>query len=59
MLHQINSVIAEENINVMAQHLETSNGIGYVVLDIEKVASTRLFARLKQIEGTVRARILY
>lgn len=59
MLQQINSVIAEENINVLAQHLETSNGIGYVVLDIEKVASTRLFLRLKRIEGTIRARILY
>jgi D-3-phosphoglycerate dehydrogenase len=59
MLQQINAAVAEENINVMAQHLETANSIGYVVLDIEKVASTRLFARLRQIEGTVRARILY
>ena len=59
MLQQINAVLAEDNINVLAQHLETANGIGYVVLDIEKVASTRLYARLKQIEGTIRARILY
>ncbi len=59
MLQQINAVLAEDNINVLAQHLETSNGIGYVVLDIEKVASTRLYARLKQIEGTIRARLLY
>ena len=59
MLQQINSALAEENINVLAQHLETANSTGYVVLDIEKVASTRLFARLKQIEGTIRARILY
>ena len=59
MLQQINAAVAEENINVMAQHLETSSDIGYVVLDIEKVASSRLFGLLRGIEGTIRARILY
>jgi D-3-phosphoglycerate dehydrogenase len=59
MLRQVNSVVAEENINVLSQYLETRNGVGYVVLDIEKVASTRLFRRLREIEGTLRARILY
>jgi len=59
ILRQINAIIAEENINVLAQHLETKGDIGYVVLDIGKVASTRLYARIKSIEGTVRARILY
>ena len=59
ILRQINEIIAEENINVLAQHLETRGDLGYVVLDIAKVASTRLFTRLKTIEGTVRARILY
>ena len=59
ILQQINRVIADENINVMAQHLETHNGIGYVVFDIEKEASTGLLGRLKEVEGTIRARILY
>ena len=45
--------------DAVAQHLETSNGLGYVVLDIGKGASTRLFRRLREIEGTIRARILY
>lgn len=59
VLNQINRAIADENINVSAQHLETRNSVGYVVLDIEKVASKRLLERLKQVEGTIRARILY
>ena len=59
ILQQINRVIADENINVMAQHLETRNGIGYVVFDIEKEASAGLLRRLKEVEGTIRARILY
>lgn len=59
MLGQINRLIADEEINVLAQHLETQRDIGYVVLDIETTGSSRLFARLKAIPGTIRARILY
>lgn len=59
MLQRINSAIAAEGINVLAQHLETRKSVGYVVLDIEKKASTALLARLKAIPGTIRARILY
>jgi len=59
MLQRINSAIAAEGINVLAQHLETRARIGYVVLDIEKQASTALLGRLRAIPGTIRARILY
>jgi D-3-phosphoglycerate dehydrogenase len=59
ILRQVNAAVAEENINVMSQYLETRGGVGYVVLDIEKGPSTRLFNRLREIEGTLRARILY
>ncbi len=59
MLQRINSAIAAEGINVLAQHLETRASVGYVVLDIEKKASSALLGRLKAIPGTIRARILY
>lgn len=59
MLQRINSVIAAEGINVLAQHLETRKSVGYVVFDIEKRASDGLLARLKEIPGTIRARVLY
>ncbi|MFI5402020.1 MAG: NAD(P)-dependent oxidoreductase, partial [Planctomycetota bacterium] len=59
MLQRINSAIAGEGINVLAQHLETRKGVGYVVFDIEKKASSALLGRLKAIPGTIRARILY
>lgn len=59
MLQQINKAVADENINVLAQHLETRGPVGYVVLDIEKRASSRLFALLRRIPGTLRSRILY
>ena len=44
MMNQINRAIAREEINVLAQHLETRNGVGYVVLDIEKGASDELLS---------------
>jgi D-3-phosphoglycerate dehydrogenase len=59
MLGQINRLVAEENINVIAQYLQTQGEIGYVVLDISQRGSKGLFDKLKAIEGTLRARILY
>jgi len=59
MLERINHAIAQEDINVLAQHLETRKSVGYVVLDVEKAAPTSLLARLRAIPGTIRARILY
>jgi D-3-phosphoglycerate dehydrogenase len=59
MLQRINSVIAAEGLNVLAQHLETRKSVGYVVFDIERQASAALLDRLKAIPGTIRARILY
>jgi D-3-phosphoglycerate dehydrogenase len=59
MLQRINSTIAGEGINVLAQRLETRKSVGYVVFDIEKKASDALLERLKAIPGTIRTRILY
>ena len=33
--------------------------IGYVVIDIETEHSEKALARLKEIDGTIRARLLY
>jgi len=59
MLKQINRVIADEDINVLGQHLETSKDIGYVALDFEKPVSQHLIDKLNHIEGTVFTRVVY
>jgi D-3-phosphoglycerate dehydrogenase len=63
MLKAINEVIANRGINVSGQYLETKKEIGYVVFDIEPLASREeskeLRAALEKIEGTIRTRILY
>ena len=59
MLRQINQAISDEKINVLGQYLLTTSEIGYVVLDIERTVSEDLIKVLKNIEGTIKARVLY
>lgn len=59
MLMQINKVLADRNINILAQYLRTTAEVGYVVLDIEKSYKNHLVEALKVIPGTIRIRILY
>jgi len=59
ILMEINKFFAEKKINILAQHLRTTEQIGYVVFDIEKGYKEPLIESLKAIKGTIRARILY
>ncbi|MDG3087135.1 phosphoglycerate dehydrogenase [Vibrio hannami] len=59
ILNQINTIFAEDGINIAGQYLQTNAEIGYVVLDIEADRSEEALAKLKGIEGTIRARLLH
>lgn len=59
ILKQINDTLAGKDINVLGQFLATNQKIGYVVLDIAKGVSGRVDGALRQIEGTIRMRVLY
>ncbi|MGL5289922.1 MAG: ACT domain-containing protein, partial [Aeromonas sp.] len=59
MMKQINQIFADEGVNIAGQYLQTSSHIGYVVIDIETPHSEKVLARLKGIDGTIRARILH
>jgi D-3-phosphoglycerate dehydrogenase len=62
VLSSINEVFSRRCVNVAGQYLQTSPGIGYVVIDVEGVgrSDTRaLRQELATIDGTVRTRILY
>ncbi|MCG7499047.1 phosphoglycerate dehydrogenase [Vibrio sp. Of7-15] len=59
ILTQINSIFADEGINIAAQYLQTSPEMGYVVIDVEASRSEEALTKLKAIEGTIRARILH
>ncbi len=59
ILNQITTIFASEGINIAAQFLQTGAEIGYVVIDVETERSKEALAKLKSIEGTIRARILH
>ena len=59
VLREINKAMAEEEINVLGQYLATDPHIGYVVLDIAKDMSAKLSKVLKDVNGTIRIRVLY
>jgi len=59
IMNKINSIFANDGINIAAQYLQTSLEIGYVVIDVEVERSEEALKKLKGIEGTIRARILH
>lgn len=62
VLSAINKIFSEEEINVAGQYLQTNARIGYVVIDIESAdheVSQHIRARLDEVPGTIRTRILY
>ncbi len=59
ILSAINQVFSENNININAQHLETNESVGYVVVDIEAEYSDVALQQLSAIEGTIRCRVLF
>ncbi|KMT64590.1 phosphoglycerate dehydrogenase [Catenovulum maritimum] len=58
ILTKINLAFAEKGINISAQFLQTTDKIGYVVLEVDSDDSQAALDELKQIEGTIRARVL-
>lgn len=58
VMQKINEVFAKQNINVAAQYLQTAGDVGYVVMDINSDKPEEIVPLLKQIEGTLKCRIL-
>jgi D-3-phosphoglycerate dehydrogenase len=59
VLSAINRIFAENGINISAQSLMTNDAIGYLVMDVDAYSSTVGLQKLQEIEGTIRARVLY
>lgn len=59
VMQKINEVFASQNINLAAQYLQTKDNVGYVVMDIHSDNPETIVPLLKQIEGTLKCRILY
>lgn len=59
VLSEINTLLSDNGINILAQHLKTNEDVGYVVLDVDKKLSANAYDILKQVKGTIKLRMLY
>lgn len=59
VLAKLNNIFAKNNINITGQYLKTNEKIGYVIVDIAKNYTEEFIQELKEVEGTIRFRMLY
>ncbi len=59
ILAKINNVFAKYNVNIKGQYLKTTNEIGYVITDIDKQYADEIVEELKDINNTIKFRMLY
>ena len=59
VLSAINKVFSDNDINISSQYLQTNDKVGYVVLDVHSPYSETALEQLRNIEGTIRCRVLF
>ncbi len=59
VLGEINSRLSSHGINIVGQYLKTNDEIGYVILDLDSKLSKEAFELLKDINGTIKTRMIY
>ncbi|MCX7553816.1 phosphoglycerate dehydrogenase [Marinicella sp. S1101] len=59
MLERINHAFSSQDINIAAMYLQTSGDVGYVIMDVNCESSDPIVAQLKDIDGTIRVRVLH
>ena len=59
MLTRISERLSSAGINIASQYLQTNQHVGYVVVDVENEGSAEALHEISDLEGTIRARVLY
>ena len=61
LLRRVNAVFDEAGINIAGQYLQTEGDVGYVVVEADTAdgQAQRLLEQLRNLDGTIRARLLY
>lgn len=59
ILAKMNNIFAKYHINIQGQYLKTNETIGYVISDISKEYADEVVQELKDIDNTIRFRLLY
>ena len=59
VMAQINEVLAKFEMNITGQYLSTDSEVGYVISDLDKEYNKEVTKALKNIEHTIKFRVLY
>ncbi len=59
IMAKINEVLAKYEMNISGQFLSTDNEVGYVITDLDKEYNKEVIKALKNVENTIKFRVLY
>jgi D-3-phosphoglycerate dehydrogenase len=59
VLARINNVLAAHHVNILGQYLKTNELVGYVITDIDKAYDQDVIQALREVEHTIKFRVLY
>ncbi|AUD05698.1 phosphoglycerate dehydrogenase [Spirosoma pollinicola] len=59
ILAKMNTIFAKHHINIHGQYLKTNEKIGYVITDVAKEYAEEVVEELKDIDNTIKFRLLY
>lgn len=59
ILSQLNNIFADDGINIDSQLLKTNDNLGYVIIDVKQQYEEKIIEKLKDIEATIKVRVLY
>lgn len=59
VLSAINRVFSDNGLNISAQYLQTNSEVGYVVIDTDASHSQLALQGIREVEGTIRTRVLF
>ena len=59
IMAKINKVLAKYELNIIGQYLSTDSELGYVITDLDKEYNKDVVKALRQIDNTIKFRVLY
>jgi D-3-phosphoglycerate dehydrogenase len=59
VMAKINKVLAKYDMNITGQYLSTDAKVGYVITDLDKKYNQKVIKKLREVEGTIKFRVLY
>jgi D-3-phosphoglycerate dehydrogenase / 2-oxoglutarate reductase len=59
ILAKLNNIFARYNVNITGQYLKTNDEIGYVIMDVERKYVEGFVDKIKEMDETIKFRMLY